>query len=626
VGVLLALSTGDVFLATVAELTLAFCLLSQSFGLVAGYAGRLAFGNAMFFGIGGYAVAAGEFYQIYPPLVGLAIGLVVCGALAGLLSLILWRLTNLMFALVTYALAAILLAIFSLPDVIGGPLGVVASAPSEGSDVVNLSLSSDWQWILAGAILVLLTVIGVDKLRRSRVGMQLAAVRGDRSAAAASGLDGRKLTSIVWAVSACIASVAGSYYFAMSGFLDPVSAYGLKPITFMIVPAILGGLLSPWGPVVGSVVLPLGFYLNQVVGSQGSGGMDQLAYAVILILTIRLIPLGVIHYASALLHAVVNSAPYGLLVQGRQQSFVLPTAPRATVDSPEADGREGLSNSLEHGDGVDNGRFSVIPASVEEGRPSDARVDSREPLLVISDLRKSFGGVEALAGVNLSIAAGELVGVIGPNGAGKTTLFKCISGEVSADSGSIQFDGQETTGRQAYELARLGVRRTFQIPRIFSELTVQENIAIPLMRSLDKDAALARAADIADTVGLTRVIGANPQELSTVDQRRIELGRAVAGDVRLLLLDEVMSGLSEEEAARMTQVVSGLSENFGVAAVVVEHVIGFLTGIVDRVVVVAGGTIIADGPANIVVDDQAVSQAYFGKYAPIHAEREGNVR
>lgn len=631
--ILVWLALGDTFLFTVTELTLAFCLLAQSFGLIAGYAGRLAFGNVMFFGIGGYAVAGGEFYHLYPPLVGVLVGLATCGLIAPLLSLLLWRLTNLMFALVTFALAAILLALFSLPNVAGGPLGIIASTPSGSLDLLNLNLSADWQWIVAGAALVLIVATGTDKLSRSRMGLQLSAVRGDRGAAAAAGIDGRTLTSIVWSASACIASLAGAYYFVMSGFLDPTSAFGLTITTLMIVPAVLGGLLSPWGPLVGAIVIPLGFYLNRSVGTSGRGGNDQIVYAIILIFTMRFMPQGLIRYASHLGHEAASSWSLRRLPhlarrdgRGANNSEPQPGSRSPQQQNPSAVGLgAGPVASADRSTAPESAPVSrLLELPPQTGAAVPGFVTSNDVLLDVRELRKSFGGVEALAGVNFSIAPGELVGIIGPNGAGKTTLFRCISGEARADAGSIIFDGQEVLGRKAYVLARLGIRRTFQIPRIFSDLTVQENIAIPLMRSLDKAAALTRAEAIADAVGLGGALRAYPELVSTVDQRRIELGRAVAGDVRLLLLDEVMSGLSEEEAKRMTKVVAALSSQFGVAAVVVEHVIGFLTGIVERVIVVAEGKIIADGHAGLVMNDEAVARAYFGRYAPGHlAGREG---
>jgi branched-chain amino acid transport system permease protein len=241
------------------------------------------------------------------------------------------------------------------------------------------------------------------------------------------------------------------------------------------------------------------------------------------------------------------------------------------------------------------------------------------PLLEIQDLRKSFGGNTALNGVSLSVREGEIVGLIGANGSGKTTLFNCISKVLSADAGHIVFGGKRISGLRRDEIARLGIGRTYQIPRPFGDQSVQENIAAAIMfRGTDPlgvQMAVAEAMPYAAFVGLSAKLDARADALSLQEKKALELARALASRPKLLLVDEVASGLTTVEVKRFVAHVRDIRDRYGITVIWVEHIFSALAQIIDRAIVLEQGNVIADGPLADIVRDDRVLKTYLGSAA-----------
>jgi branched-chain amino acid transport system ATP-binding protein len=235
-------------------------------------------------------------------------------------------------------------------------------------------------------------------------------------------------------------------------------------------------------------------------------------------------------------------------------------------------------------------------------------------LLDVRDVQKRFGGVQAVRGVSLQVAPGELVGLFGPNGAGKTTLFNLIAGSFAADSGSIRFGGADIGRLAAWRRARLGLARTFQVVRPFRDLTVIENVLAAVPRTGAAAASpLARAQHLLAQVGLDGR-GADLAGTLTLGMlKRLEVARALALDPLLLLLDEPLAGLTGREAAGLLALVAGLRAHSGI--VMVEHNVRQCLPICDRAVVMDAGAVIAVGtPAQIRADPRVI-RAYLGEQA-----------
>jgi branched-chain amino acid transport system ATP-binding protein len=250
-------------------------------------------------------------------------------------------------------------------------------------------------------------------------------------------------------------------------------------------------------------------------------------------------------------------------------------------------------------------------------------------LLGVHDLRVSFGAIRAVDGVSLRVDAGEIVGLVGPNGAGKTTLFDAISGQLRADSGTIELDGAPIDGLAPFRRARLGLGRTFQRVEIFGELSVSDNLLIAararrrrasLWRDLVETgvpsaAESAEVADALETVGLADRAAVPASTLSLGACRLLEVGRALVADPVLLLADEPTSGLDAEESARLATVLAGARRDRGLAVLVVEHNLVTVRALADRVVALDLGRVIAEGDFSTVMADPAVRRAYLGQVA-----------
>jgi len=239
-------------------------------------------------------------------------------------------------------------------------------------------------------------------------------------------------------------------------------------------------------------------------------------------------------------------------------------------------------------------------------------------MLELKNISKNFGGLKALHGISLSIQQGEFVGLIGPNGSGKTTLFNIISGQLKATSGRIVYNGKDITALRPDRICKSGIARTFQIPRPFKGMTVDENIVTAVLFGDGGDVTgepelLRKAGYYKQLVGLDVNSATMPVELTAVDLRRLELARALATKPKLLLMDECMSGFNPDEIARAALMLKKIHEDMGITIIWVEHVMAALMNHVQRVIVLEYGELIAEGTPSEIARDEKVIEAYFGE-------------
>ncbi len=232
-------------------------------------------------------------------------------------------------------------------------------------------------------------------------------------------------------------------------------------------------------------------------------------------------------------------------------------------------------------------------------------------LLCVESVSKHFGGFAALSNVSLNVSAGERLGIIGPNGSGKTTLINCISGALRSDGGSIHFDHKIVSTLAPHQRTRLGIARSFQIPRPFKSMTLLDNIAVPLEFASQSNDVDGDARSLLSQMGLGKKFSAKPAELTQVDLRKLELARALATRPRLLILDEVMAGLAASEVDEVLDIVMGVSEK-GVAIIMIEHIMRAIMRFSERVICLNAGQVVAEAMPAAIVQDPMVRRIYLG--------------
>jgi branched-chain amino acid transport system ATP-binding protein len=241
-------------------------------------------------------------------------------------------------------------------------------------------------------------------------------------------------------------------------------------------------------------------------------------------------------------------------------------------------------------------------------------------VLEVENLSKRFGGFVALDDINLSVAPGERVGLIGPNGSGKSTLVNCLCGTLPTQSGRVRFDGKPIDGLSAHQRTRLGMARSFQLPRPFHSMTLADNVRVPLLYAVAARAGArlttenieSRCAELLGLVGLGPKARRWPRDLTQVEMRKLELARAIAAEPKLLIADEAMAGLSHSEVDDLLGLLVKLNEA-GITIIMIEHIMRAVMSFSQRLIVLVSGRKIADGAPQDVLRDPEVERAYLGQ-------------
>ncbi len=238
-------------------------------------------------------------------------------------------------------------------------------------------------------------------------------------------------------------------------------------------------------------------------------------------------------------------------------------------------------------------------------------------ILEVKDLNINFGGITAVDNLNFSVKKGEILGVIGPNGAGKTTLYNTITGIYKPSKGDIFLNNKKITGMKPYKISRLGIARTFQNIRLFNSLTVLENILVGRVSELKKlvklNPYMEETCDILKVVGLEKVINNMASDLPYGQQRKVEIARALAISPKVILLDEPAAGMNNYEKRDLKNLINILREDLNITVLIIEHDMGVIMELCDRILVLDYGKKIAEGSPEEISNDDNVIKAYMGK-------------
>jgi branched-chain amino acid transport system permease protein len=540
--------------------------MGLSWNILSGYSGLVSFGHASFFGLGAYTVALSLINFGLTPWIGIPIAAVV-GALAGfVIGYPTFRLRGHYFALAMLAYPLALLYVFEW-------LGYQeVSLPMQRENPIAFMQFSDNRVYsaLALALMVLALLVSL-RIERSRFGMSLLAIKQNEIAAEAAGIDTFRWKMQAIVLSGLIAGAIGGFYAVVLLVVTPASVFGMLTSAQALIVALFGGVGSAWGPVIGSAILiPLAEVLQGELGDK-LPGIQGVVYGVAIIL-------------------VILFAPEGLYWRTRD----LVMARRKVVPSPA---------------------FKVWAAPPVHPTPTEP-VGGRaagQILLEVDGLSKSFGGLRAVQDASFAVREGEILGLIGPNGAGKTTLFNLLNGILQADAGTVRYLGHNLLGMAPNRIARLGIGRTFQVARPFPRLSVLDNVAVGayVATNSDEDAyALARVA--LETVGLTSAAQLAAGGITTQQVRLLELARALAGQPKLLLLDETLAGLGAQEVERMLELIRQLAAN-NMTIAIIEHTMHAMVRLADRFIVLDHGAVLAQGTPDAVTREPSVIEAYLGK-------------
>jgi branched-chain amino acid transport system permease protein len=538
-------------------------ILAQSWDWVGGEAGYVNLGHFVFYGLGAYLFCI-LLTRGMPLAVCFLAASCVTAMVAALLAFPLFRLHGDYFAFATLALLPLFeLLAFNLSPLTGGADGIVLPP--------NYVLHPAFY---LATVLAVATLWLTGALSASRFGYSLKSIRNDELAAEVVGIRIFPAKLAVLTLSALFAGLAGAIQAWQLSYIDPPTVFGLNVALVPVAMALLGGSGTRWGPLIGVLIL---FALQQWL-LVNITVLQATVYGLAILLIGRFMPGGLLRA-----RFLINVGFLRTLAEERSASQ---TAPAANVTSLGT---------------------RALPIPAVTGRSGDVLLETR-------DLTMRFGGNIAVNNVNITIRQGEIVGLVGANGSGKTTLFNCIS-KVYGPAGSIVFDGLELKRLRRDEVSRAGVGRTFQNPRPFGDLTVAENIAIALTFRADNvplSEAFAEASQFAAFVGLTDRLSTRADALTLQERKSLELARALALKPKLLLVDEVASGLTPSEVRQFVAHIRAIRDTYGISVIWVEHIFSALVQVVDRLIVLEQGVVIADAPLADAVRDPRVLKSYLG--------------
>jgi ABC-type branched-subunit amino acid transport system ATPase component/ABC-type branched-subunit amino acid transport system permease subunit len=573
---LFPLLSDDIYYQNMVILTLVFAVGASGLNIITGFAGYVSLGQGAFIGLGGYTVGvlATKFDSVpvwlWMPVAGLVTALVAL--VLGFVSL---RSRGPSFVIITVAFLFLVQVIaVNWVSLTNGTEGLTLPLPTWNRDYAN------WPFYYTLAAILALQVLLTWWIRRTKLGMGLIAIREDETKAATIGINLPVEKIIAFAASSVFVGMAGGVYGYYLTFIDPRGMFSILISVQLVLSLLIGGKATLWGPVVGAFLIEP---LNEIANNNLGGGNTRL------------------FLFGGLLVAVVIFLPNGILPSVAD-----------LIERRRTAGKAGLVGArIAQGGSL---------ASLTERAASAETGGSARPLLEVRGLRKSFGGLRAVDGCSFVVPEGTITGLIGPNGSGKTTVFNLIDNTIAADAGQILLAGERIDTMPSWARAHRGLGRTFQITRLFGEMTVLENVVAAhrsfSLRQLGRIAVSGpearQAEELLEYVGMRTFRDQKARALSYGQQKLVELAQVLMLDPKLILLDEPAGGINPVLIERMGEMIRELN-SFGKTFLIVEHNMPFVLDLCDPIHVLARGATMASGTPTQIQTDPAVIDAYLGE-------------
>ena len=544
-------------------LILHWIVLATSWNILSGYTGYFSFGHGAFFGAGLYTSATLMAKANWPFLWTLPVAAAVACVLGIGVGAVVFRVKGVrgeVFALLTLAVTFVVGTIILNTPIDGGNGVSLAGVP-----VPKLGPTPSSTFYLLALAAATVTLLVAWAIAVSKLGAGLFAIHDDEDAAEVMGVPTYRYKLVALAISCALAGAAGGIHALFLNYVTVGDVFTITVPLTVVLMSVLGGTRHWAGPAIGAVAITLLLYSFTAADFAVAGKA----------------------MVGAILIAAILFMPDG----------ILPRLQRAFAR---------------------RGAMLAVPAALEPMQAASGAVAQGGVLLVVRGLAKSFRGVQALGGVDVEVRRGEILGLLGPNGSGKSTFINVVTGHYLPTGGSIVFEGQELAGRQAHRIARAGISRTYQIPRPFGHQTVLDNVALAAMFGggvASPDAARREAFVWLAFAGLQDKAFVLPDALNLHQRKFLELARALASRPRLVLLDEVLCGLTPSEIDDAVALVRRIRDQ-GATVVFVEHVMRAVMALTDRVVVFDQGQVLAEGAPAEVMQRPEVMIAYLGTPQP----------
>ncbi len=545
-------------------------VLALSWNILSGYSGYFSFGHGAFFGIGMYTSAGLSANLNWPFLATLPVAALLAALLGITLGAVVFRVKSVrgeLFALLTLAVTFVVGTVILSTRIDGGPgvslagVAVPAIGPTAPSSIYLMALAA-----------AVATLLIAWRIHASKLGLGLFAIHDDEDVAEVMGVPTYRYKLLAFAISCALAGLAGGIHALFVNYVTAGDTFTITVPLTVVLMSVLGGTRHWAGPAVGATVITCLLYAFTAGNSAVAG---RAVFGAVLVVVILFMPNGILGWF-----------------------LKKPGLTKNESEPPEA--------------GPANAPSTEPPVAESLAAPRLAAPG--KPLLEVRNLYKSFKGVQALDGVSLDVYEGEILGLLGPNGSGKSTFINVVSGHFEPSGGQILFAGRDLAGLPAHHIASAGIARTYQIPRPFAHMNVLQNVSLVAMfgaASLPHTQAVREAWKWLEFTGLADKAGSLPDDLNLHQRKFLELARALAARPRLVLLDEVLSGLTPGEINEAVALIRKIRER-GATIVFVEHVMHAVMALTDRIAVLNYGRLIAQGKPREVMANSDVASAYLG--------------